>query len=82
MLTQSALKELLHYDPDKGLFSWRINAGRRKAGDVAGSIRTGYRVIGIDGALFSAARLAFLYVTGDLPSGTIGRINGKPDDLR
>ncbi len=56
---------------------------RRKAGDVAGSIaNNGRRVIGIDGRLYSASHLAFLYVTGDWPSGIIGRINGKPDDLR
>jgi hypothetical protein len=83
--TQTGLKEVLHYDPDTGVFIWRqsLNKKHAKAGAVAGSVRSGYRVIGIGGCNYSAARLAFLYMTGDYPTAkSIYRVNGGSDDLR
>jgi hypothetical protein len=46
-LTAERLRELLDYDPETGVFRWKMN---RRRGKVAGTLRPdGYRQIGIDG---------------------------------
>lgn len=69
MITQSRLKELLHYDADSGLFYYRKSTGRKKAFSVAGSLRKkdGYVRICLDNVHYLAQRLAWLYVTGEWP---------------
>ena len=69
MITQERLKELLDYNPDTGVFIW-INSYSQhvKDGDVAGTItKNGYRVITLDGKIYRAARLAWLYINGEWP---------------
>ena len=68
-LTQERLKELLKYDPETGLFTWRSDRGaNRLKGKVAGSPDTdGYTIIGIDDRPRKAHRLVFLYVFGSCP---------------
>jgi hypothetical protein len=82
MITQSELKRLLHYDPETGLFTWLVNCGPRKVGDNAGSIKIGYISIRIKKHDYLAHRLAWLYMTGKMPSKYIDHINGKRDDNR
>jgi hypothetical protein len=61
-LTQEVLKQLLHYNPDTGVFTWLDRSC------VAGCAhRTGYIHITIRGKLYSAHQLAFLYVLGYIP---------------
>jgi hypothetical protein len=68
-LTAARLRELLLYDVATGIFTWRKrpSKGKVQIGDVAGTIRDGYVLIGIDGADFRAHRLAWLYVHGEWP---------------
>lgn len=67
-LTQELLKQLLHYDPDTGLFTWLKPIKRVKPGSTAGSLRKdGYVVIKISSLAFKAHRLASLYMTGKWP---------------
>lgn len=82
-VSQTRLQYLLDYDRKTGAFTWRVNRGRRaKAGDPAGhKTPAGHRMIGIDGRLYSAARLAWLYVTGDLPPCRLVYVDGNPDNL-
>lgn len=80
-LTQERLKELLQYDPETGHFTWRVRTnGRVPAGSRAGSPnRDGYIQIKIGGVLRAAHRLAFLYMTGEIPS-EVDHINRVRDD--
>lgn len=83
-LTQQRLKELLDYDPETGVFTWRISAGRRvKAGQRAGAVKaSGYRVIGVCGDLHYEHRLAFLYMTGAFPKNDADHVNRDKADNR
>lgn len=68
-LAAERLRELLHYDPDTGVFTWRINRGlRRIKGNAAGHLHyLGYRTIRIDGQMYPASHLAWLYMKGEWP---------------
>lgn len=83
-LSLKRLQDVLTYDTSTGLFWWRVSPARPvKAGAVAGSIgKDGYRVIGIDGRVYLAHRLAFLYMTGAFPVAEVDHINGDRADNR
>lgn len=84
--SQSELKTLLRYEPETGLFYHLQSRGKGKAGSVAGSPSRvhGYVELRICNRLFPAHRLAWLYMTGELPERpiTIDHINGDRKDNR
>jgi len=84
MLTQNRLKELLHYDPETGIFTWiKPNANRIKAGSAAGHLDSvGYLRLTIDYKSERLHRLACLYMTGRLPPVHADHINGIKTDNR
>ena len=60
-----------------------MNKAHVKAGTIAGSPDAyGYLQIMIDGKMYKAHRLAFLYMLGDFPPNNVDHINGKPGDNR
>lgn len=82
---QKELMDRLSYDPDTGMFTHLTNIGGGEIGRIAGgTARGGYWEIRIFNRLFGAHRLAWLYMTGELPSGrmSIDHVNGKRDDNR
>lgn len=69
MITQADLHELFYYDKDTGIFTRKINVGKRaKAGDIiTNTNNNGYIVIVIDRQKYQGHRMAWLYVYGCLP---------------
>lgn len=84
MLTQSRLRELLHYDPETGRFTWISRPSNRvKIGSEAGRIDAGgYRGIRVDGVLYYAHRLAHLYMRGYWPAADVDHDNRVRSDNR
>ena len=81
MITQSKLKELLHYDPETGHFYWKIRRGRCRKWFRAGTLHIrGYRKIGINGHPYFEHKLAWLYMNGTWPTSSMAHINGIRDD--
>lgn len=78
ILSQERLRELLSYDPETGIFTWRVDRGaNRCAGKVAGGLNEdGYVIIEINGRSYGAHRLAWLYMKGCWPAQLIDHEDG------
>lgn len=83
-VTQEKLKELFRYAPDTGVFTRLVSvASMARAGDIAGNTDgQGYLRIRVEGKLYKAHRLAWLYTNGEFPQDQIDHINGVRDDNR
>ncbi len=72
-LTQERLQVLFHYEPETGEFIRKVKTSNSTCiGDVAGTVqRRGYIQLRVDGVLYLAHRLAWLYMTGRMPENEI-----------
>lgn len=74
MLTKDYLRSIIDYNPDTGLFTWKYNPNKpiswnnKFANKTAGGTSNNYIVISIDGSGYLAHRLAFLFMTGSIPT--------------
>jgi hypothetical protein len=84
-LTHSELKRRLSYDPETGIFRWKIaKRVNIKPGDIAGTDRGGYVQIVMFRKRYHAHRLAFHWMTGTPLSAKeeVDHINGIKGDNR
>lgn len=84
-ITAARLREMVSYDPATGVFRWlRARSCGVKAGDIAGGKlnENGYHRFRVDGRLYVAHRLAWLYVYGQWPKGEVDHVNGERADNR
>jgi hypothetical protein len=89
-MNQDELKEKFIYDPETGdfVFKSHVFGGKNNAflmarqGDKAGGTRhtTGYWYLSVKGKRYAAHRMAFLYMTGEVPSCDVDHINGDRCD--
>lgn len=83
MLTQARLKEVVIYEPSTGVFTRIGGKDSRWFGRKAGTVHsprdggTKYINIRIDGAIYKAHRLVWLYVHGHFPAQMIDHIDGN-----
>ncbi|PHS02148.1 MAG: hypothetical protein COA78_22130 [Blastopirellula sp.] len=77
------LREIISYDKSSGLLTSISSRGNLCIGDVVGYTHSsGYNLVKVDGKLYKAHRLAFLYVEGNFPPNAVDHINGIRDDNR
>lgn len=84
-LTKEEVEELIAYDPETGIFTWKRHRGTTatvKAGRVAGRISVGgYRQIFLKGRRYYASRLAWLLMHGKWPDDQLDHRNcDRADD--
>lgn len=78
MITAERLRELFRYDPTTGVFVRLKSRGAAKGGAPSGCLSPiGYLQIRIDGKLYYAHRLAWLYVHGVWPADMIDHADGR-----
>jgi len=72
------------YEPETGLFRWRVDRGTRaRVGQRAGSHQgDGYRQLTYNGRMFKEHRVAWLLRYGHWPVHEIDHINGMRSDNR
>ncbi|MEN6585445.1 MAG: HNH endonuclease [Sulfuricella sp.] len=84
-LTASRARELLAYDPETGIITWRVaKSPRAPAGAAAGYVQDadGQIKIRIDGRLYQASHLAILLATGVMPVGVVKHLDGDNGNNR
>ncbi len=84
MISQELLKHLLDYNPETGIWKWKVSASPRvKVGEPAGHWENnGYLRIRVMGGYYLASRLAFLYMEGKMPTRLVDHINQDRSDNR
>lgn len=78
------MRELFDYDPCTGVLSWRVSTNSRvKVGDEFGCLnKRGYRVGNVDGRLYVAHRLIWVWMTGCDPIIEVDHRNTVESDNR
>jgi hypothetical protein len=82
-ITQARIQELLHYDPETGVFTRKKPGPGIAVGQVCGTVdQEGYVRARVDMKTYGVHRLAWLYVKGQFPAGEVDHINGNRRDNR
>lgn len=83
-LTQERLRELLHYDPETGIWTFRVARPGVRAGARCGNIHpeSGHRILRVDGRNLRSGRLAVLYMTREWPVHEVDHRDCNPANDR
>lgn len=81
-LTQEYLKSRLNYNPITGLFTWKACRPDRIGKTIYGTQSQIYIKISLKGFAYTAHILAWLYMTGSIPTKYIDHKNGLKKDNR
>ena len=83
-LSAEYLRLVLHYEPETGIFTWKVRTSPRiKVGDIAGCPEGGgYLQIRVCSRGYKAHRLAWLHVYGEWPKEQLDHINRNRSDNR
>ena len=82
-LTHERVREIIDYDPETGIFRWKVKRGPKKAGSIAGSINSeGYVLISVENSSIRASRLAWFWMKGDWPPFLVDHKNQIRSDNR
>jgi hypothetical protein len=82
-LTIERAAAVLSYEPETGLFRWKVKVRFSVPGEVAGRIKdNGYVAISVDGDVYYAHRLAWLFSYGGWPGALIDHIDGDKTNNR
>lgn len=84
MLTADRARELVSYNPETGVFVWRVqrNGTFRNKDSIGWVDSHGYRLLGMDGRKYKAHRVAWLLVYGEWPKSQLDHINRDRADNR
>jgi hypothetical protein len=83
LLDVNSIFKYLDYNPESGVFVWKIKTKTSDIGDIAGNTNwRGYTSIWINGTQYYAHRLAWAFFHGCWPSGDIDHINENKSDNR
>ena len=82
MLSVAELRQALEYDPATGTFRWKVQknayGGKTQVGEIAGhTAKNGYVLIGLNGRVYRAHRLAWYFTHGQWPEQVIDHIDGN-----
>ena len=82
-ITHEVLCQYLSYNKETGIFTWIVNKGKMRFGNIAGTLHpSGYIRITLLNKKYAAHRLAWFYVTGVIPNNCIDHINSISKDNR
>lgn len=85
-LTAEWLRQHMAYVPEIGTFMWKVRGPGRTVGKVLGTKVAGwakdksYVTIKVNNVVYYAHRLAWLYIHGEWPSGSLDHIDGDPSN--
>jgi hypothetical protein len=84
MITQQELKEILNYDANTGIFTWKNTNkySNRKINAIAGGYDSGYIRVCINKKRYGGHQLAWLYIYGEIGGFDIDHANGIKSDNR